>query len=107
MVTEAVPPELSVTLVVLRVDVGQCALEGSMLEDRLIVPVKPLRLVSVMIDVPGVPRERVIVAGLAAIEKSWVVKTAVCTFSGTPVGDPFEMVTHVVVPETLLLEQPV
>lgn len=45
---------------------------------------------------------------MAVIEKSAVVKMAVCTFSGSGVvGDPFEIVMQVVVPETLLPEQPV
>jgi hypothetical protein len=48
------------------------------------------------------------VTGFAAIEKSAVVlKTAVCAFSGTGAIPPFAIVMHVVVPETLLDEQPV
>jgi hypothetical protein len=47
---------------------------------------------------------------LAVIEKSLVgpvVNTAVWTVSGTGDRDPFVMSTQVVVPETLLDEQPV
>lgn len=51
-VTEPVPPDTSITLGPLRVAMGLWALEGRMLDDRLIVPAKPLRLVSVMVDVP-------------------------------------------------------
>jgi hypothetical protein len=45
--------------------------------------------------------------GLAVIVKAPVLKTAVCTFSGAGCRVPFAMMTQVVVPETLLFEQPV
>jgi hypothetical protein len=51
-VNKPVPPETSVMLVVLSVVVGEWALAGSVVEDSVMFPVKPLRLVSVMVDVP-------------------------------------------------------
>ena len=51
-VNEADPPETSVTLVVLRVIVGECDLADDMLDVSATVPAKPLRLESVMVDVP-------------------------------------------------------
>jgi hypothetical protein len=48
----AVPPDERVTVVVLRLVVGP---DGVMAEMRLIVPVNPLMLVNVIVDVPDEP----------------------------------------------------
>ena len=48
----AVPPDERVTLLVLRFVVGP---DGVMAEMRLIVPVNPLMLVKVTVDVPDEP----------------------------------------------------
>ncbi len=37
------------------------------------VPVKPLRLVTVIVDVPGMPAFTMTLVGLAVTEKSWTV----------------------------------
>jgi hypothetical protein len=42
-----------------------------MLEVRLTVPLKPLRAVTVMVEVPATPALTVTVVGLAEMVKSW------------------------------------
>lgn len=44
---------------------------GLMLEVRLTVPLKPLRAVTVMVEVPATPALTVTVVGLAEMVKSW------------------------------------
>ena len=79
-----------------------------MLVERLTVPLNPFRRFSVIVEVIWDPREMVRLVGLAVIAKSAVLKTAVCTFSGSGVIVPFTMVTQVLVFPTLVgVEQPV
>jgi hypothetical protein len=76
---------------------------GVTVVDRVIVPENPPRLARVMVEVAEEPRGMVSVTGFAVIEKSGVVpvlKTAVCTVSGSGVGVPLAIVTHVL--ETLV-----
>jgi hypothetical protein len=42
-----------------------------MLDVTLIIPLKPLRAVTVMVEVPATPAFTVIVVGLADMVKSW------------------------------------
>ncbi len=44
---------------------------GLMLEVRLTTPLKPLRAVTVMVEVPATPALTVTVVGLAEVVKSW------------------------------------
>ena len=44
---------------------------GLLLEVKLTVPLKPLRAVTVIVEVPATPALTVMVAGLAEILKSW------------------------------------
>jgi hypothetical protein len=77
---------------------------------KLTVPVKLLMLETLRVDVAEEPALTVRALGLAARTKSRVEvveKTAVLTVSGTEARAPFAIVTHVVVPDTLLEEQPV
>ena len=77
---------------------------------RLTVPVKPLMLATLRVDVAEEPALTVRALGETARTKSGVEiveKTAVLIVSGTEARAPFAIVTHVVVPETLLEEQPV
>ena len=62
-----VPPADRVTLLVLRLVVGP---DGFMAETRLTVPVKPLRLVIVMVDVADDPAWIVRLVGFAVTVKS-------------------------------------
>src|ERR1700756_139992 len=81
---------------------------GVTLSERVTVPENPPKLAMVMVEVPEEPRGRVRLTGFALIEKSpVVVKIAVCTVSGTGFRPPFAISTQMVVPETLLGEQPV
>jgi hypothetical protein len=65
------------------------------------VPENPAKLARVMVEVPEEPRAMARVTGFAVIEKSPVLlKTAVCTVSGSGVGVPLAIVTHVL--ETLV-----
>jgi hypothetical protein len=66
-----VVPLLSVTLVGDRVQVRP--VEGETAAVRLTVPVNPLRLVTVIADVPVPPEGKPVVVGLAATVKSWTV----------------------------------
>ena len=76
--------------------------------ERLTVPLNLPRLLRVIVEVIWELREMVRLVGLAVIVKSAVLKTAVCTFSGTGVGVPFAIVTHVeVVPTLVGVGQPV
>lgn len=73
------------------------------------VPANPLTLVMVRVVVADDPWTTLRVVGFAEIVKSGdvlVEKIAVWTVSGTEVGVPFTIVTHVP-PDTLLCEQPV
>lgn len=82
-----------------------------MLDERVTVPENPPKLVRVIVDVPEELRGMLKVVGFAVIEKSGVVpallKTAVWTVSGTGFRPPFAISAQIVVPETLLEEQPV
>lgn len=95
----------------LRLAVGPCRTLGVRLDDRVTVPENPARLVRVIVEVPEEPRWMLRPVGFAVIEKSGEVpallKTAVWTVSGTGFRPPFAMSTQIVVPETLLGEQPV
>jgi len=104
-VTEPVPPEVRVTALTLS-DTDGALFLGDIVVVRLTVPAKPM-LFRVIVEVVVELRRRGRLAGFADTVKSPVVKTAVCTFSGTEVPPPFAIVTHVVVPPTLLVEQPV
>jgi hypothetical protein len=42
-----------------------------MLDAMFTIPLKPLRAVTVMVEVPGAPAFTVIVVGLAEMVKSW------------------------------------
>lgn len=97
--TELVPPALRTTLLKLRLAAGPWRTLGVRLGDRVTVPENPPKLVSVIVEVPEELRLTLRLVGLAVIEKSGVapelLKIAVCTVSGSGVGDPFTMVTHV------------
>jgi hypothetical protein len=58
-----------VTLVGVRVQANPVA--GLMLDVKLTIPLKPLRAVTVMTEVPATPALTVTVVGLAEIVKSW------------------------------------
>jgi hypothetical protein len=76
----------------------------------LTVLAKLLTLVTLTVEVPDEPCVIVMVFGVAVITKLGVVlveNVAVCTASGTGPVEPLAIVTQVVVPETLLEEQPV
>jgi hypothetical protein len=75
--TEALPPDARVTVLLLRLVVGGRCVVGALLVERLMVPLNPFRLLSVIVEVIPVPREMVRLVGLAAIAKFAVVKTAV------------------------------
>lgn len=80
---------------------------GATLVDRVIVPENPPKLARVTVEELEELRGMVRVTGFAVIEKSpALLKTAVCTVSGSGVGVPLAMVTQIP-PETLVLEQPV
>lgn len=101
------PPADTVTVDVLRVAEGPV---GLMVAAKLTVPVKLLILVIVSVDVAEEPGLMLKLLGLEVKTKSGVElveSVAVCTASGTEFGEPFAMSTHVVVPATLLEEQPV
>ena len=88
--------------------VGPCFTIGETIAVRLTVPLKPFVPCTVTVKVVEDPRDRDREDGVTVKMKSGAegaVKIAVCTFSGTGVGPP-AMVTHVVVPETLLLLHP-
>ena len=53
------------------VRVQESPVAGLLLEVKLIVPLKPLRAVTVIVEVPATPALTVMVAGLAEILKSW------------------------------------
>ncbi len=77
---------------------------------RLTVPEKLFTLARLSVVVAEEPAIILILLGFNIITKSGVVlveNVAVCTVSGTGLVEPFATVTHVVVPETLLGEQPV
>ena len=97
------------TLLLLRAVEGALRINGETLVERLIVPVNPFWLVRIMFDVPDDPFISIMLGLLAEMAKSGPVllKLAVCTVSGSGFMLPLAMVTHVVVPLTLLEEQPV
>jgi hypothetical protein len=76
----------------------------------VMVPLKPLMLVKVTVEVAHKPAGVVRLEGLAVMEKSGdgavLLKVAVWTASGTGPGLPFATVTHTP-PLTLVLVQPV
>jgi len=100
-------PEVREIPVLLRVAVGP---DGETNEVSARVPLKPLMLVKVMVDVVHDPVGVVRLEGLALMEKSGdgalLLNVAVWTVSGTGIGVPFAIVTHVP-PLTLVLVQPV
>ena len=83
---------------------------GTTFRISVTVPLKPLRLDSVTIEVAEPTHPRVSVDGLAEMEKSGcntpLLKVAVWTVSGTGIGVPLATVTHAP-PLTLVLVQPV
>jgi hypothetical protein len=104
-VTEPVAPKVRVTEFMLS-DCEGALFEGDTVVVRLTVPTNPM-LFRVIVEVAWELRCTDRLVGFADIVKSPVVKTAVWTFSGTGPRPPFAMSTHVVVPATLLEEQPV
>jgi hypothetical protein len=58
-----------VTLVGVRVQA--IPVVGLVVDVKLIIPVKPLRAVKVMVEVPATPAFTVTVVGLAEMMKSW------------------------------------
>jgi len=70
-----VVPLLSVILVGDRVQLRP--VDGETVAVRLTVPVKPLRPVTVMAEVPVPPEGKLRVVGLAVTEKSWTVYVTV------------------------------
>ncbi len=92
-VTEAVPPEVRVTAVMLS-DCDGALFVGDTVVARLTVPAKPM-LFRVIVEVAWELRRRDRLAGFADIVKSPVVKTAVCAFSGSGLRPPFVMVIQV------------
>jgi hypothetical protein len=58
-------------VVLVGVSVQASPVAGLMLEVRLTVPLKPLRAVMVIVEVPAIPASTVTVVGLAEIVKSW------------------------------------
>src|SRR5437867_11020615 len=74
------------------------------------VPLKPLRLANLTVEVPHEPGGMVRLAGPALMEKSdkgaLLMNVATWTVSGTGIVDPFATVTHTR-PLTLALLQPV
>jgi len=99
-------PELMETMPLLRLAISPNG-ETNVLRAR--VPLKPLRLAKVIVDVAHEPREVVRLVGLALMEKSGegalLLKVATWTVSGTGIGVPFATVTHIP-PLTLVLVQP-
>ena len=83
------PPEERVTLVGLS---EADRPDGETEADRLTVPVKPLRLVRLITDVPEVPDWMVRLDGLLDILKSVVGGLTVISLEEVPVS-PFESVT--------------
>lgn len=61
------PPDESDTLVGLRLSVGPV---GELVADNVTVPLKPLRLFRVIVEVAWAPARAVTVDGLALMEKS-------------------------------------
>ncbi len=80
-VEEAVPPELRGTLVGLTEAVKP---EGVTDVERLIVPVKPARLLRVMVEVPELPACTVIVLGLDETVKSPTPTVTVAVWESGP-----------------------
>jgi len=69
-----VPEVPRTTLVGVRVQVRPA---GATEEDSATVPVNPLRLVTVIVELAEAPARTVAVAGLAVTEKSWMVTVTV------------------------------
>jgi len=93
-VTEAVPPDVRVTVLMLS-DCDGALFVGDIVVVRLTVPAKLAMLFRVIVEVAWELRRRDRLAGFADIVKSPVVKTAVCAFSGSGVRVPFVMVIQV------------
>ena len=90
------PPDDRVTEAGLTDGVGACLTSGLTVAERLIVPAKPLRLESEIVDVEDDPARIVKLSGFAAIKKSGValpLKFAIWTFSGSRTP-PFMTVTQ-------------
>ncbi len=71
----AEPPEVRVRLELLREITGGLVVEGDRLFVRATVPLKPFRLVTVIVELALAPGSRVNEAGFAAIEKSVALVT--------------------------------
>jgi len=69
-----VPEVPRTTLVGVRVQVKPAGVTD---EDRATVPVKPLRLVTVIVEVAAAFANAVALVGLAVTEKSWIVTVTV------------------------------
>ena len=69
-VEEAEPPEDRVRLELLNEITGGLLVAGEILSVRVTVPLKPFRLVAVIVELELAPRWIVIEAGFAVIEKS-------------------------------------
>jgi hypothetical protein len=106
MVAVTNPPAGTVTVAGLMLTVGPA---GLMAVAKLTVPPKLFTLVIVMVDVAEEPALMLRLLGLTLMAKSGVApveNVAVRTVSGTEVGVPFAMVTHVF-GDTLEFVQPV
>ncbi len=92
----AVPPADSVTLVGLKLSVVFAG-TGETVAVRVRVPVKPLRLIVVIVDELLLPAATVILPGLAAIVKSGgviavTITVTVVEWDGTPVPVPVTVI---------------
>ncbi len=59
-------------------------LEGTTEKVRFTVPARPSRLVTVRVEVSGVPAETVMIVGKAVIVKSWTVMVTVAEWDNDP-----------------------
>lgn len=73
------PPGDKVRLEVLNESTGGLLVAGDRLSVRVTVPLKPLKLVTVMVELELAPPWSVSEAGFATIEKSGAVLTETCT----------------------------
>jgi hypothetical protein len=100
-------PELMETVALLRVAVGPV---GETDVVRVMLPLKPLMLDRVTVDVVQEPAGVATLEGLAVMEKSGdgalLLKVAAWTVSGTSVGVPLATETHTP-PLTLVFAQPI
>jgi hypothetical protein len=72
-----VPPDARVTLAGVRIGTGPFLMEGEMLAERVTVPANPLRLVTLMAELPDCPLIMVSDDGVALMVKSGGAETIV------------------------------